>query len=99
MSSRQLNNRAAHMIAMVARSGMDAAVTIAARTPMLITQGLNPTAAKTVETRRMVQEKVDAVFSGVLGAQAAWASFMIKAAFGRVRNGDDISNAGVSYYS
>jgi hypothetical protein len=91
MLSRQLNRRAALMAAMVSRSGFDAAVTIAARTPMLLTQGVNPSADQARETRKMVQEKVNAAYEGAMAAQFAWTSFMIKAVFGGVRSANDVS--------
>jgi len=90
MTSR-VNRRAAHMAALATRSGFDAAITIAARTPILFAQGFNPTADSTRETHQMVQEKVSAMFEGAMAAQKAWANFFVRAAFGGVRTADDVS--------
>jgi hypothetical protein len=87
----RLNKRAIFMAASAMQSGFDAAVTIAARTPGLLSQGFNPTAESARETQRMIQEKVDAVYEGAAAAQCAWASFLLKASFGGIRNANDFS--------
>jgi ABC-type sugar transport system substrate-binding protein len=55
---------------------MDAAVTIAARTPKL----LIPTGDNAPEVTRMVEEKVVAAFEGAFGAAMAWGSFLFASA-------------------
>ena len=87
----RLSKRTLFMAASAMQAGMDAAVTIAARTPGLLSQGLNPTAESARETRRMVQEKIDAVYEGAAAAQFAWASLILKASFGGIRTADDLS--------
>jgi hypothetical protein len=73
------------------QAGLDAAVTVAARVPGLMTQGFDPTGAKLRESQRMVQEKMSAACEGALAAQLAWGGFLFKAAVGGVRTPDDIS--------
>jgi hypothetical protein len=89
--SRRLTRRTAEMAASAMQAGLDATVTIAARTPALLSQGFNPTADGARETQRMIMEKFDAVYEGAAAAQFAWASFMMKAAFGGVRSASDFS--------
>ncbi|WP_158814287.1 hypothetical protein [Methylocapsa sp. S129] len=87
----RLSKRTAIMAASAMQTGIDAAVTIAARTPGLLNQSFNPTAESVRETQRMFQEKVDAVYEGAAAAQFAWASFFLKASFGGIRNASDLS--------
>ena len=87
----RLSKRTAAMAASSMQAGLDTAVTIAARTPALLSQGFSPTAEGARETQRMIQEKIDAVYEGAAAAQFAWASFMVKAAFGGVLNASDFS--------
>ncbi len=70
-------------------AGMDAALTIAARTQALLLPG--EPVEKRREAERMVVEKVDAAMRGALAAQTAWGLFMVKAAFGGVRTAADLS--------
>jgi hypothetical protein len=72
------------------QTGVDAALTIAARTYELLSPAGRP-AEKSREARLMVQEKVDAAIEGAVAAQAAWSAFMLKAAFGGVRTLNDLS--------
>jgi hypothetical protein len=72
------------------QSGVDAALTIAARTQNMMSPGGLPT-EKAREARLMVREKLDAAVLGVLAAQAAWGTFLVKAAFGGVRSANDVS--------
>ena len=65
------------------QTGVDAALTIAARTHDVLSFGAP--AEKAREAQLMVQEKIDAAIEGVLAAQAAWVAFLLKAAFGGVR--------------
>ena len=74
------------------RSGVDAAITIAARTQNLFSPGGEPI-EKAREAHLMVAEKMDAAFEGAVAAQAAWGQFLIKAAFGGVRTPHDVSIA------
>ena len=87
----RLSKRTMLIAASAMQVGMDAAVTIAARTPALLSQGFNPTAESARESRRMVQEKIDAIYEGAAAAQFAWASFLLKASFGGIRNASDLS--------
>ena len=87
----QLSKRTMRMGASAVQAGVDTAVTIAARMPLLLSQGVDPTAEKTRETMRMVSEKVEAGYEGMAAAQFAWASFLVKAAFGGVRTASDVS--------
>src|SRR5579871_2896880 len=72
------------------QTGMDAALTIAARTQGLMTPDDKPL-EKAREAQRMVQEKVDAAVEGAFAAQAAWGAFLIRAAFGGIRTPNDVS--------
>jgi hypothetical protein len=87
----RLNKRTFGIAASAMQAGVDAAVTIAARTPGLISQSFNPTAENAREAQRMVQEKLDALVEGAAAAQFAWASLMVKASFGGIRNANDWS--------
>src|ERR1700683_82057 len=87
----RLTKRALFIGASAMQSGLDAAVTIAARTSGLLSQGFSPTAESARETQRMIQEKVDAAYEGAAAAQFAWASFLLKASFGGIRNASDFS--------
>ncbi|HZZ62078.1 MAG TPA: hypothetical protein VFE63_13050 [Roseiarcus sp.] len=73
------------------QAGVDAALTIAARTQGLMAP-TRAQAEKAREARLMVQEKLDAAVEGTLAAQAAWGAFLLKAAFGGVRSANDVSN-------
>jgi hypothetical protein len=87
----RLNKRAMVMAAAAMQSGFDAAVTIAARAPGFLSQGFNPTVESARETQRMIQEKVDAAYEGAAAAQFAWASFVLKASFGGIRDASEFS--------
>ncbi len=71
-------------------SGVDAALTIAARSQALFSP-LGEPFDKAAEAYRMVAEKVDAAVEGALAAQSAWGEFVLRAAFGRVRSAADVS--------
>ncbi len=90
MVSRRLVSKSLAIANANAQAGVDAALTIAARTQTLMSPGGGPT-EKAREARLMVQEKVDAMVEGTFAAQAAWGSFLIKAAFGGVRTPQDLS--------
>ena len=79
-----LVERSIRLARKTAQSGLDAAVTIAARMPALVTPGIDFTGEKARETQLMVQEKITAAYEGAWAAQMAWGSFLIKAAFGGV---------------
>jgi hypothetical protein len=87
----RLRKRTMLIAASAMQAGIDSAVTIAARTPALFAQGFNPTSESARESRRMVQEKIDAAYEGAAAAQLAWASFFLKASFGGIRNASDLS--------
>ena len=89
MSSKRITQRSLAFAHANVRSGVDAALTIAARTQGLMAPG--EPSDKMREARRMVQEKVDAAVEGAFAAQAAWGAFVLKAAFGGVRSANDIS--------
>ena len=76
-----------------AQAGLDAAVTIAARTPGLVAPGLDLSGNDAREARLMVQEKFAAVYEGALGAQFAWGSFLVRAAFGGGMSPHHVSHA------
>ena len=88
----RMSRRTSAMVASTLQAGLDAAVTIAARTPALLIHGVNPTAESAHEAQKMVLEKIDAVYEGVAAAQFAWANFFLKASFGGVRNASDFSH-------
>jgi hypothetical protein len=87
MVSRRVTKRSLAIAQANAQAGVDAALTIAARTLGLLAPGGD----KTREAKLMVQEKVDAAVEGAFAAQAAWSSFFIKTAFGGVRTPHDVS--------
>ena len=72
------------------QAGMDAALTITARTQNMMRPDGAPL-EQALEAQRMVQEKVDAAIAGAFAAQAAWSALWIKAAFGGVRSPNDLS--------
>jgi hypothetical protein len=84
MVSRRVTKRSLAIARANAQAGVDAALTIAARTQSLLAPG-GGQSEKAREAKLMVQEKVDAVVEGAFAAQAAWGSFFIKTAFGGVR--------------
>jgi hypothetical protein len=87
----RLTKRTAMMAASTMQAGLDSAITIAARTPALLSHGFNPTAESLRETQRMIQEKIEAVYEGAAAAQLAWASFLLKASFGDMVSASDFS--------
>jgi hypothetical protein len=90
MGSRSLAGKSQAIAKANMLAGVDAAVTIAARTQNLFLPGRAPI-EKAREAQMMVAEKVDAALEGAVAAQAAWGAFLIKAAFGGVRTAMDIS--------
>jgi hypothetical protein len=90
MVSRRLTSKSLVMAKANAQAGMDAALTIAARTRNLMSPGGRPT-EKAREAHLMVQEKVDAMVEGTFAAQSAWGTFLIKAAFGGMRTPQEVS--------
>jgi len=90
MSSKRLAKRTFVAAKANAQSGVDAAVTIAARAAKLAAPNVSPS-GKAREARRMTEEKIDAAIEGVLAAQAAWGAFLLKAARGGVRSALDLS--------
>ena len=71
-----LSRRVSHFAQKSAQSGLDAAVTIAARTPGL----LLPNGENAREAARMVEEKIVAASEGVVGASLAWSAFLFASA-------------------
>jgi len=90
MMSKRLTRRSLALAKATVQTGVDAAVTIAARTQNLTWPTGRPE-EKAREARLMVQEKLDAAVEGAIAAQAAWGAFLVKAAFGGVRTPDDMS--------
>ncbi len=87
-----LADRSVNFARKTAQAGLDATVTIAARTPGLMAAGFDLTGQGVREIGIMVQEKIVAAHEGALAAQMAWGSFLIRAAFGRV-SPDHVSHA------
>jgi hypothetical protein len=90
MVSKRLARRSLAIATANVQTGVDAALTIAARTQDMMSFGGGPL-EKAREAQLMVQEKVDAAIEGAFAAQAAWGAFMMKAAFGGVRTPNDVS--------
>ena len=90
MVSKRLSRRSLAIANANVQSGLDAALTIAARTHGMMSPSGLPT-EKAREAHLMVQEKLDAAMEGAFAAQAAWSAFFIKAAFGGVRSPNDLS--------
>jgi hypothetical protein len=88
-----LSSRSLQLARKTAQSGLDAAVTIAARTPGLLAPNIDFTGERAKEARLMVEEKVAAACEGIWAAQIAWVSFLVKAAFGGVTSPEHVSNA------
>jgi hypothetical protein len=88
-----LTHRSVKFARRAAQVGLDSAVTIAARTPGLVTAGFDPTGQGAREVGMLVREKVAAAYEGVWGAQLAWSSFLVKAAFGGVTSPHHVSHA------
>ena len=88
--SKRFTKRSLAMAQANVQTGMDAALTIAARTQNMMSPGGRPI-EKAREARLMVQEKLDAAVEGAFAAQAAWGAFVLKAAFGGVRTPQDVS--------
>ncbi len=88
-----LADRSVDFARKTAQAGLDATVTIAARTPGLMAAGFDLTGQGVREIGMMAQEKIVAAHEGALAAQMAWGSFLIKAAFGGVSSPDHVSPA------
>ena len=72
-----LSYRASRLAKRSAQSGLDAAVTIAARTPGL----MHPSGDNAREATRMVEEKIAAAYEGAMAASLSWGSFLWTSAF------------------
>ena len=90
MASRNLTKTSLAMAKANMQSGVDAALTIAARTHSMFSPGGAPI-DKAIEAQLMVAEKFDAAVEGAMAAQAAWGAFLIRAAFGELRSPNDVS--------
>jgi hypothetical protein len=88
----RLTRRSLNLARDTAQSGIDAALTIAARTPGLVAPGLDLSGKHAREARLMVQEKLAAAYEGAWAAQLAFGSFWLKAAFGEVISADHVSH-------
>ena len=91
----RLTRRSLNLARDTAQSGIDAALTIAARTPGLVAPGLDISGKHAREARLMVQEKLAAAYEGAWAAQLALGSFWLKAAFGEVISPDHVSHGWV----
>jgi hypothetical protein len=91
--NKTLTRRSMRLASKTAQAGLDAAVTIAARTSSLAMPGLDLSGDNARESRLMVQEKIAAAVEGTFAAQMAWGSFLIKAAFGGVTTPNHVSHA------
>ena len=89
MDSSRLAKRSWAIAKANVETGIDAALTIGART--LDWMSVGRPIEKAREAQLMVQEKVEAAIEGAIAAQAAWSAFVIKAAFGGMRTFDDMS--------
>lgn len=89
MGSNRLARRSLATAKANVQTGVEAALTIAARAQSLMWPGQPTEQAR--EARLMVQEKLDAAVEGACAAQAAWGAFLLKAAFGDVRTPNDVS--------
>ena len=89
MDSSRLARRSWAIAKANVETGLDAALTIGARTFDWMSVGRPIEKAR--EAQLMVQEKVEAAIEGAIAAQAAWSAFVIKAAFGGMRTFDDMS--------
>ncbi len=69
--------RSVNFARQTAQAGLDATVTIAARTPGLMAAGFDPTGQGAQEIGMMLQEKIVAAHEGALAAQMAWGSFLL----------------------
>ncbi len=90
---RSLTRRSMHLASKTMQAGLDAAVTIAARTSNMAMPSLDLSGEKARESRLMVQEKITAVVEGAFDAQLAWGSFLMRAAFGGVTTPNHLSHA------
>lgn len=90
MVSQRLTKKSMAMAKANAQAGVDAAVTIAARTQNMFLPAGEPF-EQAREAQLMVAEKMDAAVQGAVAAQAAWGAFLMKAAFGGVRSANDVS--------
>ena len=88
----RLTRRSLNLARDTAQSGIDAALTIAARTPGLVAPGFDLSGKHAREARLMVQEKLAAAYEGAWAAQFALGSFWLKAAFGGVTSPDHVSH-------
>lgn len=83
--------RAAQMSIAAMEASFAAAVTIAARAP-IVAEGLSRPSAESIgETQRMVFEKVEASIEGSMAAGEALCLLWMKAAFGGVRQPTDLA--------
>ncbi len=90
MVSQRVVRRVRAMANANVQTGLDAALTIAARTQGMMGQGGN-SSDQAREVHLMVQEKLDAALEGAVAAQVAWGAFLMKAAFGGVLTANDVS--------
>jgi hypothetical protein len=84
-----LSSRASLFARHHAQSGLDAAATIAARTPGL----MQPGEENAREATRMVAEKVAAAYEGAIGASLAWGAFLFASALRGGATPTEISHA------
>ena len=74
-----------------ARASQDAAVTIAARLPMIAKASRKPAAPPPAEMQRMVSEKAEAAMQGAFAASMAMGKLWTRAMFGGLRTPMDVA--------
>jgi hypothetical protein len=90
---KSLTRRSMSLASKTAQAGMDAVVTIAARTSSLAMPGFDLSGEKARESHMMVQEKIMAAAEGAFAAQMAWGAFLFRAALGGVTTPHHVSHA------
>ncbi len=88
-----LTRRSMSMARNAAQAGIDAAVTIAARTSSMAMPTLDLNGAQARENQLMVQEKIAAACEGAWAAQMALGNFWLRAAFGGVTSPNHVTHA------
>jgi hypothetical protein len=81
MSAKSLNRSLVQAASQAGEATVDAAVTIAARWPILAGCFISPSAKGMAEWNRAYTEKAAAAWEGALAASAAWQQLMIRSAF------------------
>ena len=88
MRMHRMQRRALRMSLSAASASMDAAATIAARTPIIAEALGTGSPAALAETRRMVVEKIDAAVEGGVAASLAWTRLCFRMGMGLSHPGE-----------